>query len=57
MAKIAAIKVLVLAFNLRLFDCLNMKIVAPYEPNHDGAEPCLTLCAGTTGKGMGVYTE
>ena len=57
MAKIAAIKVLVLALNLRLFDCLNMKIVAPYEPNHDGAEPCLTLCAGTTGKGMGVYTE
>ena len=57
MAKIEAIKILVLALNICLYNCLNMKIVAPYEPNHNGAEPCLTLCAGTTGKGTSFYTE
>ena len=32
--------------------CLDMKVIAPYEPGHDGSEPCLRICAGTTGRGL-----
>ena len=35
----------------------DIKMVAPYEPGHTGAEPCLRLCVGTTGKGNVIVND
>ena len=41
-----------LIFGFGIANCIDIKMVAPYEPGNNGAEPCLRICVGTTGKGM-----